>query len=76
MICEPSEQKYKWVRADGGWETGSMLYAGGKVVTYWGPIPFEALRPMDLVQVKPACDGKLVFVEAGRLEVMPMRGAE
>lgn len=73
MICVESEQKFRWVRSDGGHDHGAMIYAGGKVVTYWGPIKFEELRPQDLVQIQPACNGRPVFVEAGRLIEMPMR---
>lgn len=73
MICEQSETVYKFVRSDGGHEVGRLHWAGGKLVTRFGPRDLATLQPQEQVLFKPSCDGKLRFVEFGRLEVMPMR---
>lgn len=73
MQCVPSDKSYKWLRADGGWDVGRLMFATGMVVTTMGLKLQRELRPTDAVQVKTACDGPTVFVEFGRLTEMVVR---
>lgn len=75
MFCEPSDQAYKWLRADGGWSTGRILYVIGKVITSWGLKSQSDLDGCDLVQMKESCDGRIVFVEWARLSPVAKREA-
>ena len=76
MICLPGETSYKWIGADGGWDHGRLVRAGRQLVTTQGLCHDPMLLPTDLVQIKRACDGGLVFVDWQSLTVMETRGEE
>jgi hypothetical protein len=73
MICSPSSQSYKWLRADGGWDIGRIIFCNGLVVTMTGLLKIDDLDGDDLVQVQTACAGLMWFVEWGRLLKMETR---
>jgi hypothetical protein len=73
MECVQSEQAYKWLRSDGGWSTGRLYCAIGKVVTSWGLKALGSLDGVDCVLMKESCDGTVVFVEWSRLSPVAKR---